>query len=61
MTMEALRAADNVKPTLTDEEVLEFCKTGILTLEGVIPDSTNRWVFEYLDEEGADPPSTGAG
>ena len=55
MTMEALRAADNVKPTLTDEEVLEFCKTGILTLEGVIPDSTNRWVFEYLDEEGADP------
>ena len=27
MTMEALRAADNVKPTLTDEEVLEFCKT----------------------------------
>ena len=45
MTMEALRAADNVKPTLTDEEVLEFCKTGILTLEGVIPDSTNRWIF----------------
>ena len=55
MAKEALRAADNIKPTLTDEEVLEFCKTGFLTLEGVIPDSTNHWVFEYLDEEGADP------
>ena len=55
MTPEALRAAKSVKPTLTDEEILDFCKTGIHTLEGVIPDSTNRWVFEYLDQEGADP------
>ena len=55
MAPEARRAANNVKPTLTDEEVLEFCKTGILTLEGVIPESTNLWVFEYLDQEGADP------
>ena len=39
MAQEALRATDNIKPTLTDEEVLEFCKTGILTLEGVIPDA----------------------
>ena len=55
MAKEARRAADNIKPILTDEEVLEFCKTGFLTIEGVIPDSTNRWVFEYLNEEGADP------
>ena len=55
MAPQARRAANNVKPTLTDEEVLEFCKTGILTLEGVIPESTNLWVFEYLDQEGADP------
>ena len=55
MANEALRATDDIQPTLTDEEVLEFCKTGLLTLEGVIPDSTNRWVFHYLDEEGADP------
>ncbi len=51
----ARRAAIDIRPTLKDEEVLEFCRTGILTLEGVIPESTNRWVFEYLDQEGADP------
>ena len=39
MAQAALRATDNIKATLTDEEVLEFCKTGILTLEGVIPDA----------------------
>ncbi len=55
MAYRAQRAASSVKPTLTDEEVLDFCKTGFLLLEGVIPDSTNHWVFEYLDQEGADP------
>jgi len=55
MVFKSQRAAGNVRPTLTDEEILEFCKTGMYTLEGVIPDSTNRWVFEYLDREGADP------
>jgi len=55
MAFKSQRVAGNVRPTLTDEEILEFCKTGMYTLEGVIPDSTNRWVFEYLDREGADP------
>ncbi len=55
MVFKSQRAAGNVRPTLTDEEILEFCKTGMHTLEGIIPDSTNRWVFEYLDREGADP------
>ena len=55
MAFRAQRAADSVRPTLTDEEILDFCKTGILRLEGVIPESTNCWVLEYLDQEGADP------
>ncbi len=55
MAQEARRAPNDIRPTLTDEKVLEFCKTGILTLEGVIPESTNRWVFDYLDQEDADP------
>ena len=55
MAAKTQRAESSVKPTLTDDEVLDFCKTGFLLLEGVIPDSTNRWVFEYLDQEGADP------
>ena len=42
MAPAARRAANDIRPTLKDEEVLEFCRTGILTLEGVIPESTNR-------------------
>ena len=55
MTTEIQRAASGVKPTMTDQMVLDFCKTGIFTLEGIIPDVTNRWVTEYLDQEGATP------
>ena len=55
MAEEARRAPNDIRPTLTDEKVLEFCKTGMLTLEGVIPESTNRWVHDYLDREDADP------
>ena len=42
-----------VKPTLADHDVLQFCKTGFLVLEGVIPDSTNEWVYAYMDRENA--------
>ena len=55
MTLEIQRAASDVKPTMTDQAVLDFCKTGFLMLEEVIPDATNRWVTEYLDQEGATP------
>ena len=36
------------KPTLTDKQVLEFCKQGFLLLEGVVPDEINRKTVEYL-------------
>lgn len=36
-------------PTLTDRQVLEFCKTGCLLLPGVVPEEINRRVREYLD------------
>ena len=29
-------------PTLTDTQVLEFCKKGFLMLEGVVPDEINQ-------------------
>ena len=38
----------DVAPTLNDTQVLEFCKQGYLMLEGVVPDSINRRVAEYL-------------
>jgi hypothetical protein len=38
------------KPTLTDSQILEFCKTGYLILEGVVPDEINRRSLEWLEE-----------
>ena len=40
----------NCEPTLTDSDVLEFCKTGYLPLVGVVPDDVNRRVVEWMDE-----------
>ena len=34
-------------PSLTDGQVLEFCKNGYLMLEGVVPDEINRRSMEY--------------
>jgi len=36
-------------PTLTDAQVLEFCKNGFLMLEGVVSDDVNRRTLDYLD------------
>ena len=45
------RAGGDVRPTLTDSQVLEFCKTGIFALEAAIPEATNSWVAEYIERE----------
>ena len=37
-------------PTLTDNQVLDFCQQGFLVLEGVVPDEINRKAFAYLEE-----------
>jgi hypothetical protein len=43
-------------PTLNDREVLEFCKTGYLKLEGVVPEEVNRKTVAYLEEDpGIEP------
>ena len=52
----ARSADEEITPTLTDTQVLEFCKTGILKLEGVIPQSTNQWVREFTDRDIAHNP-----
>ena len=38
------------EPTLTDSEVLKFCRDGYLVLEGVVPEETNHRTFEYLED-----------
>ena len=37
-------------PNLTDSQVLEFCKTGYLPLEGVVPDDVNQRVVDFMDD-----------
>ena len=44
------RKTYNCEPTLTDSQVLEFCKTGYAMFEGVVPDEINRKVMEYCDQ-----------
>ena len=39
---------DDCAPSLTDGEVLEFCRNGYLLLEAVVPDEVNRRTTEYL-------------
>lgn len=42
-------------PTLTDSQVLEFCKRGYLMLEGVVGDDVNRRIVEYLETGDKEP------
>ncbi len=50
-----MRRTYDCAPTLTDSQVLEFCKQGFLMLEGVVPDEINRRTFEYCDEHEGTP------
>lgn len=45
-------------PTLTDTQVLQFCKLGFLMLDGVVPAEINRRALAYL-EAHPDPEPTG--
>lgn len=51
-----MRSTHDCPPTLDDEGVLAFCKRGILTLEGVVDDETNRRTAEFLDEHDEGEP-----
>lgn len=37
------------EPTLTDKQVIEFCRQGFLMLEGVVPEEINRRTLEHLE------------
>ena len=45
------------RPTLTDSQVLEFCKQGYLLLEGVVPDEINRRTINFLDKYPSHEPT----
>ena len=37
------------EPSLTDSQVLDFCREGYLLLKGVVPDEINRRACDYLE------------
>lgn len=44
------------EPTLTDQQVLDFCRNGFLILEDVVPDAVNDRVISFMDDhESAEP------
>ncbi len=45
------------QPTLTDTQVLEFCKRGFLMLEGVVPDDINQRTFDFLETHTSKEPT----
>ena len=36
-------------PTMTDQEVIDFCRNGYLMLPGVVPEDVNKQVIDYLE------------
>ena len=49
MPYDSARRTFDCDPTLTDSEVLEFCRRGYLILPGVVPDEINRRTCDYLE------------
>ena len=45
-----MAVAYDCEPTLSDTQVLEFCKKGFLVLKGVVPEETNKKTVEFLKE-----------
>ena len=45
------------KPTLTDSQVLDFCRNGYLYLEGVVDDEVNLKATDYCNAEEHYEPS----
>ena len=48
---------NDIKPTLTDSQVLEFCQSGYLVLEGVVPDTVNERAREFLARHAEHTPT----
>ena len=47
-----MKRKHSCEPTMTDEDVISFCRNGYWILKGVVPDEINRRSMEYL---GANP------
>lgn len=50
MTVKKAKCHD-CKATLTDSQVLEFCKNGYMLFKGVVPEEINRKTTQYCDQD----------
>ena len=44
------------KPTLTDRQMMDFCRNGYLMLEGVVSDEVNRRTIEFMKDHDVEEP-----
>ena len=49
MDFDTLTRTFDCAPSLTDTEVLRFCRDGYLHFEGIIPDEINKYTCDYLN------------
>ena len=44
-----MKKTSDIRPTMTDSQVLDFCKKGYVILPAVVPEEVNRRVIEYTN------------
>ena len=44
------------KPTLTDRQMMDFCRNGYLMLEGVVSDEINRRTIDFMKDHDVEEP-----
>ena len=49
MKYDVVNRTFDCEPTLTDTEVLQYCRDGYLQLQGVVPDEINQRTCDYLN------------
>lgn len=57
MNYDATTRTFDCEPTLTDSQVLEFCRNGYLILPGVVGEETNQHTLAYLSGDVTPNPS----
>ena len=45
------------EPTLTDSQVIEFCRRGYMVFEGVVPEEVNQRTTDFLEEHSGSEPT----
>ena len=52
-----MKRVGDIRPSLTDSQVLDFCKKGFLVLEGVVDGETNQRTTEFVENHADTEPT----